>query len=289
MSVQNPETQPIIIVKKKGGHGGHHGGAWKVAYADFVTAMMAFFMVMWLMNTSAPVKKAIAGYFRDPSGRSAGEGTGKAGLGEGIGIGKSDMAQLKDKLEAAMKQMPELAGLKEQVQMTVTGEGLRIELLEKEIGTFFQTGSSQATGPGQEMLRMLAAEVGKLPNRLLIEGHTDARPFSGDRAYSNWELSSDRANSARRLMQDSGLRGDQVAEVRGFADQRLRDPKNPNADANRRITVIVQYAPAQETDEKPAHQAGGAHGSANGHAQPANGHAPAGDHKPEEKPKAGHH
>ena len=265
MSVQNPQAQPIIIIKKKRGHVGHHGGAWKVAYADFVTAMMALFIVLWLMNSSEPVKRAIAGYFRDPSGRASGEGTGQAGIGEGIGIGKNDMADLKNKLEAAIKQMPELAALKDQVQMTVTGEGLRIELLEKEIGTFFETGNAQATGPGQEMLRMLAAEVGKLPNRLLIEGHTDARRFSDGGAYSNWELSSDRANSARRLMQSSGVRTDQVAEVRGFADQRLRNPKDPNADSNRRITVIVQYAPAaaqQSAANNGVHAASPAHGGA---------------------------
>ncbi|MCW5980705.1 MAG: OmpA family protein [Bryobacteraceae bacterium] len=245
MSVQNPDNAPIIIVKKKGGHGGHHGGAWKVAYADFVTAMMALFIVLWLMNTSDTVKQAVAGYFRDPSGKGAAQGSGQGGIGEGIGIGKSDMNKLKEKLEDAIKQMPEMAALKDQVQMTVTGEGLRIELLEKEVGTFFETGNAQPTGPGEEMLHLLAAELARLPNLVLIEGHTDARPFGSKDAYTNWELSTDRANAARRLMQRDGLRSDQVAEVRGYADQRLRKPDEPNHASNRRISVTVKYGPAE--------------------------------------------
>jgi chemotaxis protein MotB len=240
MSVQNPETQPIII-KKKIAHGDHHGGAWKVAYADFVTAMMALFIVLWLMGTSEPVKKAVAGYFRDPSGKAADKGSGQGGIGENIAVRKDDMGKLKEKLESAMKQAPELEKLKNQVQMTVTGEGLRIELLESEVGTFFESGSSSPSPSGKDMLNMLASQVGKLQNRLLIEGHTDARPFASPNGYSNWELSSDRANSARKLMQGTGVRQDQVAEVRGFADQRLRKPEDPNNASNRRVSIVVQY------------------------------------------------
>jgi chemotaxis protein MotB len=232
MSVQKPEVQPIII-KKKIVHGGHHGGAWKVAYADFVTAMMALFIVLWLMGSSEPVKKAVAGYFRDPSGKAADKGTGQGGVGENISIRKDDMGKLKEKLESAMKQSPELEKLKSQVQMTVTGEGLRI---------FFETGSSQPSGTGKDMLDMLARELGKMQNRLLIEGHTDSQPFAASaRAYSNWELSADRANSARKLMQEGGLSKDQVAEVRGFADQRLRKPEDPKSASNRRVSIVVKY------------------------------------------------
>ena len=240
MAVQNPELQPIIV-RKKVVHGGHHGGAWKVAYADFVTAMMALFIVLWLMTSSDQVKKAVAGYFRDPTGAGAQTGSGQAGLGEGVQIGRDDMHHLKDKLEAAMQQMPALEKLKDQVAMTVTGEGLLIELMESERGTFFESGNALPSGTGKEMLEMLAAELGRMPNRLVIEGHTDSRPFSGNGAYSNWELSADRANMARRLMQTAGLRVDQVAAVRGYADQRLRDAKHPEDAANRRVTIIVQY------------------------------------------------
>jgi chemotaxis protein MotB len=252
MSPQNPATPPIIIIKKKVTHGGHHGGAWKVAYADFVTAMMALFIVLWLLNTNEAVQKAVGGYFRDPSGKGTDQGTGHGGSGEEIGIGKNNVDDLKERLEAAMKQMPELARLKDQVQMTVTGEGLRVELLETETGTFFETGNAHPTGPGREMLRMLSAEIGKLPNKLLIEGHTDARPFVSDGSYSNWELSVDRANAARKLMHDSGLRASQVAEVRGYADQRLRKPDEPNHPSNRRISVTVKYAPADAAPKPSA-------------------------------------
>jgi len=131
------QTAQPIIIKKVIAHGGHHGGAWKVAYADFVTAMMALFIVLWLMSSSDQVKKAVAGYFRDPSGHGAQNGNGQGGANENIGLGKDDMNQLRQKLEAAMKQAPELEKLKDQVQMTVTGEGLRIELLEKDTSTFF--------------------------------------------------------------------------------------------------------------------------------------------------------
>jgi chemotaxis protein MotB len=236
------ETTPIIIIKKKVSHGGHHGGAWKVAYADFVTAMMALFIVLWLMNSSDQVKKAIAGYFRDPSGARSGQGTGQAGVGESISVAKSDMDHLKDKLQEAMKSLPELDKLKNQVDMTVTGEGLRIELMESETGTFFDSGDAQPTEQGREMLQMLAREIGKMPYSLFIEGHTDARPFVGRGNYTNWELSSDRANSARRIMEEDGLRPDQVVEIRGFADQRLKKPDDPENSANRRISVIVKYA-----------------------------------------------
>ena len=241
MSVQKPETQPIII-KKKIVHGGHHGGAWKVAYADFVTAMMSLFIVLWLMGASEPVKKAVAGYFRDPSGKSTQNGSGQGGIGENMAVRKDDMGKLKDKLETAMKQSPELEKLKDQVKMTVTGEGLRIELLESDVATFFETGSAHPSKNGEEMLKMLATQLGKMQNRLLIEGHTDSQPYAASRGgYSNWELSADRANSARKLMQENGLRLDQVAEVRGYADQRLRRPDDPKHASNRRVSIVVKY------------------------------------------------
>jgi len=215
-----------------------------VAYADFVTAMMALFIVLWLMGASEPVKKAVAGYFRDPSGKKADSGNGQGGAGQSIGLGKNDMNKLKQKLEASMQQAPELEKLKDQVKMTVTGEGLRIELLESDIGTFFESGNAQPTGSGTQMLDMLAGELGKLPNRLLMEGHTDARPYVSRTGYSNWELSTDRANAARKLMQAGGIQANQVAEVRGYADQRLRKPEDPNNAANRRVSIVVTYQDA---------------------------------------------
>jgi chemotaxis protein MotB len=237
-------TRPIIIIKKKGGHGGHHGGAWKVAYADFVTAMMALFIVLWLMNSSKQVQEAVGGYFKDPSGTSKMVGTDQQGSGENFTLTKDNMAKLKEQLQKAVRKMDDFDKLKNQIQMTVTAEGLRIELLESAKGTFFQSGSSRPNDDGKALLVLLAQELGKLPNKLSLEGHTDSKPYAKAGEYGNWELSADRANSARRLMQENGVREDQVAQVRGFADQRLRKPGDPMDPSNRRISLIVQYVDA---------------------------------------------
>src|SRR5579863_7010071 len=249
-------SRPIIIIKKKGGHGGHHGGAWKVAYADFVTAMMALFIVLWLLNTNKPVREAVAGYFKDPSGTSSKIGSSKTGVAEAIAITKDDMPKLKDELEKAIRAIPNFEKLKDQIEMTITPEGLRIELLETESGTFFEVGSARPNGDGKELLLLLAHELGKLPNRLSLEGHTDAKPYTGRREYGNWELSADRANAARRLMQNSGLGATQVSQVRGYADQMPRKIDQPLDASNRRISVIVQNLERkpeepEKTDSKP--------------------------------------
>ena len=235
------KPKPIIVIKKKGGHAGHHGGAWKVAYADFVTGMMALFIVLWLMNSNAQVKEAVAGYFRDPAGTGKLAGTDKAGTDKTIEVSKDNMENLKRELEKAIKTLPRFQAMKDQISITVTSEGLRIELMETKAGMFFESGNARPTDVGVGLMRLMAGELGKLPNRLLIEGHTDAAPYVGNGAYTNWELSSDRANQARQLMQASGLKNGQVFQVRGFADQELRDVKNPTNPSNRRITVIVQY------------------------------------------------
>jgi chemotaxis protein MotB len=246
---------PIIIIRKKSGHGGHHGGAWKVAYADFVTAMMALFIVLWLMNSSKQIQEAISGYFKDPSGTAKKVGSNVAGSGENFQLTKQNMAKLKEQLQKSIRSINDLDKLKKNIEMTVTAEGLRIELLESEGGTFFDSGSAVLNNSGQELLTLLAAELGKVPNHISIEGHTDAKPYTGKSSYSNWELSADRANAARRLMQQSGLRGDQVSQVRGFADQRLRNLKDPLDPANRRVSIIVQYI-SNNTDEDYAKDTG---------------------------------
>ncbi len=246
---QNP-TPPIIIKRTKG-HGGHHGGAWKVAYADFVTAMMALFIVLWLMNSSEQVRKAISAYFRDPSSSGKLTGSATGGTGETISVRKDNMSSLKTMLEQAIKRSPELAPLKDYVQMSVTGEGLRVELLESEKGMFFHSGSANPSGLGEDMIIRLAEELAKLPNNLLIEGHTDAKPFSGRGDYSNWELSTDRANAARRLIEAHGIKPGRVVQVRGFADQNLRDPTHPEEASNRRVSVIVRYQNAVKVDDSP--------------------------------------
>ena len=249
------KPKPIIVIKKKGGHAGHHGGAWKVAYADFVTGMMALFIVLWLMNSNAQVKEAVAGYFRDPAGTGKLAGTDKAGTDKTIEVSKDNMENLKRELEKAIKTLPRFQAMKDQISITVTSEGLRIELMETKAGMFFESGNARPTDVGVGLMRLMAGELGKLPNRLLIEGHTDAAPYVGNGAYTNWELSSDRANQARQLMQASGLKNGQVFQVRGFADQELRDVKNPTNPSNRRITVIVQYQSQPGKTAPPAGKA----------------------------------
>ena len=239
--MNSQDQSPIIIIRKKAAHGGHHGGAWKVAYADFVTAMMALFIVLWLMNASDQVKKSISIYFRDPAGIGKETGSGTAGSGEAMSVGKDDMSKLEDKLKQAMKRSPEFENLRDHIDMTVTGEGLRIELLESEKGIFFDSGSPSPSNVGSEMIVQLAQELGKMPNDIVIEGHTDSRPFTSKAGYSNWELSADRANAARKLMESSGLRPNQVVQVRGFADQQPRMKDDPEDATNRRVSVIVRY------------------------------------------------
>ena len=251
-----PAQQIIIIKRKKVMHGGHHGGAWKVAYADFVTAMMALFIVLWLLSSSEQVKKAVGGYFTDPSGTGKDVGNGLKGSGsESLSVNKDEMSRLKERLEQAIRDTSTLQKIKEHVVFTVTNEGLRVELLEDQSGTFFQTGSPLPTDSGKDMLAKLAEEIGKLPNRITMEGHTDSQPFTTRPDYSNWELSSDRANAARRLMQAGGMRLDQVAQVRGFADQSLRNIADAFDPKNRRVTVIILYlktAAAQKEEEEKA-------------------------------------
>jgi chemotaxis protein MotB len=252
------KTRPIIILKKKAAHGGHHGGAWKVAYADFVTAMMALFIVLWLLNSSKQIQEAVGGYFKDPTGTARKVGSNMAGAGESFALTRDNMPKLKQQLQQAMRQMTDFEKLKSHIEMTVTSEGLRIELSESASGTFFDSGSAKLSGDGRELLVTLSQELSKLPNHLSIEGHTDSQPYATAN-YGNWELSSDRANAARRLMQSNGIRADQVTQVRGFADQRLRKADAPLDPANRRISLIVQYIVKNNGDddgpgaeEKPA-------------------------------------
>ncbi len=244
--------RPVIIIKKKGAHGGHHGGAWKVAYADFVTAMMALFIVLWLLNSSKQIREAVGGYFKDPTGTSKKVGSGKTGTGDNFTLTKDNMNQLKDELQKQVRKITDFEKLKNQIEMTVTSEGLRIELMESEKGTFFASGAAEPSEDGRQILAMLARELSKLPNTISIEGHTDAKPFAGGSNYGNWELSADRANAARRMMQENGLGPRQVTQVRGYADQRLRKPKDPEDASNRRISVVVQYIEKPEADDAPA-------------------------------------
>jgi chemotaxis protein MotB len=197
--------------------------------------------VLWLTNASKAIREAVAGYCKDPLGTSTKVGSGMAGVGDNFIVNKENMDLLKQQLEKAIREVPNFDKLKDHIEMTITNEGLRIELMESAKGTFYGIGSPNLNTDGRDIVVVLAQELGKLPNRLAIEGHTDAKSYSKGRNYSNWELSADRANAARRLMQTNGVREDQVTQVRGFADQRLRKIAAPMDPSNRRISVIVQY------------------------------------------------
>jgi len=222
----------------------HRAGAWKVAYADFVTALMAMFIVLWMMNATDRVKQSVSGYFRDPRGYTRTLGAGSAHSAEGIKVEKKNLGDVRQQIEAALARMPDFDRLRRNVQFSVTGEGLRIDLIETEQGLFFPSGSIQPTPAGENLLAGLAEQMARLPNRLVIEGHTDARPFrdrSPNSAYGNWELSVERANVARRILHTHGVRPEQIVEVRGFADQHLLRPNAPTDPANRRISLVVKF------------------------------------------------
>ena len=265
--------QPIIIKKKKAGHGGHHGGAWKVAYADFVTAMMAFFLVMWLVNQSDAVKKAVEGYFTDPVGfmKKAGKGAlqgssapikdFKANKAQQLKDEKKMLAEAGDKIKEAIAKSADMSKLKDFVEIEMTPEGLRIQLIDaaadSDSSIFFDLGSAQLKPRTQLLLSAIAEELGRLPNHIVVEGHTDARPMSSV-SYSNWELSADRANSARRLMEEAGLVAGQVIEIRGYADVQLKFKSAPDDARNRRVAIIVMNEvhddpPIKEVEVSPEH------------------------------------
>jgi chemotaxis protein MotB len=215
-----------------------------VAYADFVTALMALFMVMWIGNSSGKVKESVQGYFRDPMGFKRRIGTGVANSGESLALNVRTVRDLQSHIEAVLRQMPEFHKIQKNILFTVTGEGLRIDLLETERGMFFSSGSPAPTLAGEHLLKVLAEELVRMPNKIVIEGHTDAQPFrtaTPASGYSNWELATDRANAARRLLFIDGLPADRMVEMRGFANQRLLNPGDPNDPRNRRISLVVKF------------------------------------------------
>lgn len=257
MSDETKKDQPIIIVKKTIKGGGHHGGAWKVALADFMTAMFALFLVMWLVNQSDTVKQAVEGYFQDPVGytKAAKMGLLKGGQGvlQGAPPGKGDgldqltpeermrqeMEQLAAQIRQAISDMPGLDVLRNHIEIEVTREGLRVQLIEGSSDVaFFKPGSATLSLKGELILKTIAMELKKLSNQLVIEGHTDGADYSRSENYTNWELSADRANAARRAM-ETKLNPGQVFQVRGYADKKPRFKDRPNDPRNRRITILV--------------------------------------------------
>ena len=285
MPGDSKKLQPIIVKRiRKSGHA-PHAGAWKIAYADFVTAMMAFFLLMWLLgSTSEGDRKGIADYFQSPlkvarlnSGSGSGDSssllrgggtdltrtTGQVKRGdieaerkttnlqalrdEAKKAEKGRLQALKDKVQDMMASDPRLAALRSQVRLDMTPDGLRIQIVDENSRAMFDSGSAILKPYMRDLLHDIAQVLGEVPNRLTVEGHTDASPFvGGDHGYSNWELSSDRANASRRELLAGGLPDTRVLRVQGLASSSLYEPTDPMSPVNRRISIIVMNREAED-------------------------------------------
>jgi len=256
--VKTQREQPIIIVRRRAkGHGGHHGGAWKVAFADFMTAMMALFLVLWLVSQSSDVKAAIAGYFQDPLGRAnefgssiiPGQGAQAAQprpltQAEIVNARRDRLMKLAEQIRRELPEALEVPELAMHVDIEMVAEGLRISLVEDSNDVFFASGRPEPLPTGVELLTALGHELRDAAYPIVVEGHTDAQPYAGNGTYSNWELSADRANAARRLLSGGGVPAARIAAVRGLAD---REPRMADvfAPQNRRVTILLQLPAAQ--------------------------------------------
>ena len=246
---------PIIIKKVVHGHGGHHGGAWKVAYADLVTALMALFIVLWILSQPDEVLKSIAGYFRDPIGFMDGghasvvPGTPRAGEEDEPPTPQSQTSPLSERekvrFEAPLRSIrgmfderQDLSKFRDQIELAVSPDGLSITLLETNEQPLFQVGGTEVNPEARELLGALAGKIKELENFVTIEGHTDSRPF-GPADSGNWELSALRANAARRILEASGVAAARFYEIRGLADRELYNPVNPQDSRNRRISITL--------------------------------------------------
>ena len=280
------ESKPTVVIRRvrKVKRGGHHGGAWKVAYADFVTAMMAFFLVLWLMAaTSKPERAAISEYFRNPStlsGSSATPAPGMAGPGGAstsmIKLGgatdvsrgnsndpfqnrqeavptpvqerereKQRLEALKQELQEAISQSQALEPFKDQLLLDITPEGLRIQIVDQQNRPMFDLGSARLMPYTQAILQELSHFISQVPNRISLTGHTDTTAYSTRLGYSNWELSADRANAARRTLLEAGMDEAKVARVVGLSSSVLFDKANPQNPINRRISIVVMTREAE--------------------------------------------
>ncbi|PAU60772.1 flagellar motor protein MotB [Pseudomonas sp. PIC25] len=282
-------NQPIIVKRVKKSAAGHHGGAWKIAFADFATAMMAFFLVMWLMSSATPEqKKAISGYFQDPIGFSESASPYAIDLGgtptpapdktlnpemqdslvdeskvdkEAVQVSPDQVESMAEQIEHErlelllqelqnkVEQNPELQRFKDQILFEITQDGLRIQIMDAENRPMFALGSAELQPYFEDILLAMAETIKAVPNKISISGHTDAKPFAGRGDFGNWELSSSRANAARRALVAGGYPEEQVARVVGYASSALFDRENPLNPVNRRIDIIVLTKRAQREIE----------------------------------------
>ena len=301
----NQSAAPIIIKKvKKGGHG-HHGGAWKVAFADFVTAMMAFFLLMWLLGSTTSAQKAsISSYFNDPMATAgySGNGAGNPALdgGDGILAGRGEnpftaqssnkenntstgpaedanddarerarMIKMMDELKAVIDAAKQLKDFADQILFDITPEGLRIQIIDKENRAMFDPGSATLKAYTREILHGMVKVISEAPNRISVSGHTDASQYAAGSDYGNWELSADRANAARRELLSGGLPEEKIERVVGLGASDLLDPSQPDAPLNRRISIVVLRGDHGKTAPVDAAAAGAPAASADALTAPA--------------------
>jgi len=245
-----------VVIVKRGSHkrhAAHHGGAWKVAYADFVTAMMAFFLVMWIVGQSQDMRKSVASYFRDPVAfQASGGGRGvlpgaRSGATGDAQEAAPDVERANRMLEQAAQHLrdklsgiPEFDKIKDRIEIKVTPEGLQIELIDSAKEGFFDTGSARLKPETVDLLTTIAPELANLEHPVVVDGHTDTAQYASTNGYTNWELSADRANAARRVLQVGGITAKQLEAVRGYADTKLRLPDKPLDAQNRRISILVR-------------------------------------------------
>ena len=256
--MEGSQARPVIIKKKKKKHAEHHGGSWKVAYADFVTAMMAFFLLMWLLAMASPEKRAaVSLYFKTFDvfniGKSLSGHSFMSGTNQAIDSGEEQSKVSRRKSRAQVQSLSaedlskrlksavneHLGSSRNQVLVDITGEGVRIQLVDAEGSQMFVSGSAAPTDRAREILKLVAENIADIPNRIVIEGHTDAAPFRSG-STTNWELSTDRASSARRTLEANGIGPDRIARVVGYADQELFIKLDPYDPRNRRISIILQ-------------------------------------------------
>ncbi|MDP1766239.1 MAG: flagellar motor protein MotB [Methylotenera sp.] len=279
-------VRPIIVKKIKKGGGGHHGGAWKIAYADFVTAMMAFFLLMWLLgSTSKAQKEGISDYFKTPlkvalmGGTSVGASDTLIKGGGGKDLTKKQgqvkpvdgpdgkkktldaeeakkalekaesvkLEELKKKIEAAIEDSPNLKKFKNQLLLDITSDGLRVQIVDEQNRAMFNSSKADMQPYAKQILQELGKTLNDVPNKISLSGHTDATPYpDGEKSYSNWELSTDRANASRRELVAGGMDETKLLRVVGLSSASLFDKENPFNATNRRISIIIMNKKAEE-------------------------------------------
>jgi chemotaxis protein MotB len=276
---------PIIVKRVHKGDHGHHGGAWKVAYADMVTALMALFIVLWILGQSVEVQKAVSGYFSDPAGFNESAARAVEGgkqesdlslqpedappppqprseesapvLGADVGPGRSPERRWREAAEAirdALKATPQYTRFRDQIELSVTPEGLRVSLIDDAKAPLFKGGALELDGEARALFEALGTQLSRLPNQVVLEGHTDASAYTQSPESSNWELSTGRALATRRALVGGGMHEARILEVRGYADRQLYNPLDPSDSRNRRVSITLLSEEAVRAREQLAQE-----------------------------------